>query len=477
MASPLTAFGSVALPKDIPLSQTASRGPTLPMRGGPKVGVGPVVEKASPGEKWMAFLLGLGTRLQVQVIGFLPFTEIFLLLAFPLYLPRIQSSGAMRRTGWCVPLLFVWIASQIMSDVYRETQWSLAARGFARGVIFLIAIPFFTWFLRKGCYDKVLWWTIGTLPSFALSAYIFRGGVHEGRELVYGTAEIKYDTHWGGVLGIAVAIISLLVYQRSRILCYLVNGGLGAFHVANAMRATGALTILSTVVTAGLNVVRGPKRSPLFAKRIASWKLATVAAAAVVAGYGVATWYGHAARLGQFGERARVKYESQVRNRFGLLAGGRPEFVGGLLAISESPFVGYGSWPLDQSYVFSRACEIMQVKLDPNYYKRGYPLIPSHSHILGAWVEAGVLGIFFFFYIFCVAARAVYLPIRDEKRLRFWLVSTSLLLLWAILFSPISARLETSFLLGAIFNQVVFSRAGLMGVLGDGAPVATRRAA
>lgn len=434
-------------------------------------------DKASMNEKLAAFLLGLGTRLQVQVIGYLPFTEIFLLLAFPMYLPRIQSSGAMRRTGWCVPLLFVWMASQVMSDVYRETQWSLAARGFARGVIFLIAIPFFTWFLRKACYDKVLWWTIGTLPSLALSAFIFRGGVHEGREMVYGDADIKYDTHWGGVLGIAIAIVCLLVYQRSRILCYAANAGLGVFHIANAMRATGALTILSTVITAGLNVVRGSKRRSMFVERIAWWKLAMIAVAVVIAGYGVATWYGQAARLGQFGERARVKYENQVRNKFGLLAGGRPEFIGGLLAISESPFVGYGSWPLDHDRVFARACDIMEIKLSPNYYKLGYPLIPSHSHILGAWVEAGVLGIFFFLYIFWVATRAIYLPIRDEKRLRFWIVSTSLLLLWAILFSPISGRLETSFLLGAIFNQVLFSRAGLTSASGDGMQVATRRAA
>jgi O-antigen ligase len=231
------------------------------------------------------------------------------------------------------------------------------------------------------------------------------------------------------------------------------------------------------VVTAGLNFVRGPKRRLTFVERIAWWKLAAIAVVVVTTGYGVATWYGQAARLGQFGERARMKYESQVRNKFGLLAGGRPEFVGGLLAISESPFVGYGSWPLDHGRVFARACDLMDVKLSPTYYKKGYPLIPSHSHVLGAWVEAGVLGIFFFFYIFGVAARAVYLPIRDENRLRFWIVSTSLLLLWAILFSPISARLETSFLLGAIFNQVVFSRAGLMSASGDRTQVATRRAA
>lgn len=421
----------------------------------PRKVVAEPVEKATRQEKFAAFLLGLGTRLQVQVIGFLPFTEIFLLLAFPAYFPSIQKSGAMRRTRWCVPLLLLWLFSLICSDLYRHTQWSLSARGIARIVIFLIAIPFFTWFLRRGCYDKVLWWTIGTLPSFALSGFIFRGGVHEGRELVYGEAEIKYDTHWGGVLGIAFVIFSLLVYHRSHIACYLTSCGVGVVHIMNAMRAGGAMAILSATITASLNVLRGQQRRALISKRIALWKLLVLCAAVAATGYGVVSWYGHSASKGLFGERARTKYASQVRNKFGLLAGGRPEFVGGMLAISNSPIIGYGSWPLDHDKVFAQACDIMEVKLSPTYYKQGYPLIPSHSHILGAWVEAGILGVFFWLYILWIAGRAVYLPIHDEKRLRFWIVSSTLPLLWAIFFSPISARLETSFLLGAILCQVV----------------------
>jgi hypothetical protein len=452
--------------------------PGMPTRMWPPRGIatesgGPAIEKASPGEKWMAFLLGLGTRLQVQVIGYLPFTEIFLLLSFPFVIGRINDSGALRRTRWMLPLLVVWLFSQVFSDVYRETQWTLAARGVARVVIFFLAIPFFTWFLRRACYDKVLWWTIGSLPSFALSAFIFRGGVHEGRELVYGTADIKYDTHWGGVLNIAFVIFSLLVYHRSKILCYLVNCGLGAFHIMNAMRATGAIVILGCVITAGENLLRGRQRLFELGRRISIWRLLVLAAAVAVAGYGVTQWYGYSARAGQFGERARAKYENQVRNKFGLIAGGRSEFVGGLLAISESPVIGYGSWPLDNTRVFARACEMMEVKLDPSYYKRGYPLVPTHSHILGAWVESGVLGIFFWIYVLWIAGRAVYLPIHDEKRLRFWLVSSTLPLIWAIFFSPISARLETSFLLGAILCQVLAYDAGVSrGTRPAGKPVA-----
>ena len=461
MAYPITDFGPVAAPRGIATPRKGVLAPTLPTRENTNASATQAAERASPSEKVMAFLLGLGTRLQVQVIGYLPFTEIFLLLSLPLFIGRIQASGALRRTRWSLPLLLLWLVSQVFSDIYRETQWSLAARGMARVVIFFVAIPFFTWFLRRACFDKVLWWTIGALPSLALSAFIFRGGVHEGRQMVYGDADIKYDTHWGGVLSLAVVIFSLLVYHRSKILCYLANCGLGAFHIGNAMRATGAIAVLGCVITAGENMLRGRQGFLGFARRIALWKLLVLAAAVAAAGYGVVQWYSYSARLGQFGERARTKYEDQAKNKFGLLAGGRPEFVGGLLAISESPIIGYGSWPLDKTRIFARACEMMEVKLSPLYYKLGYPLVPTHSHILGAWVESGFFGIFFWLYILWITGRAVYLPIRDEKRLRFWIVSTTLPLLWAIFFSPISARLETSFLIGAIFCQVLAYDAGV----------------
>lgn len=434
-------------------------------------------DRASARDKVFAFLLGLGTRLQVQVIGYLPFTEIFILLTLPHFFGRTMSSSNVRRTGLCLPLLLVWLASLMCSDLYRETQWSLAARGVARIVVFLLAIPFFTWFLRTGCYDKVLWWTVGSLPSFILSAYIFRGGVHEGREMLYGHADIKYDTHWGGAVSLAVVIFSLIVYRRQRILCYVANVALGFFHIANSMRAAGAYTILSAAITAALNALRGRREMLLGGRRIAAWKLIVIVLASLVVSQGVVYWYGESARAGQFGERARRKYESQVRNKYGLLAGGRPEFVGGLLAISESPLLGYGSWPIDHDRFFLRACDLMEVKLAPDYYTRGYPLIPTHSHILGAWVESGVMAVFFWVYVLVVATRAIYCPIRDEVRLRFWVVSSCLSLIWAIFFSPISARLETSFLIGALFNQVVWSGSGLAALPPSATPLAGRQAA
>jgi O-antigen ligase len=186
------------------------------------------------------------------------------------------------------------------------------------------------------------------------------------------------------------------------------------------------------------------------------WKLVVLAGVGLAAVWGVTEWYKSSAASGQFGERARAKYISQSRNRFGLLMGGRPEVFAGLLAVSESPLIGYGSWPLDHQGFFERACDIMNVKLDPWYYKKGFPLIPSHSHIVQAWVESGVAATLFWVYVITVLVRAIYLPIKDEKRLRLHITASAFGTLWPILFSPISNRIELSFLLAVIFNQVLF---------------------
>jgi len=426
-----------------------------------------VQEKATFIDCLFAFLLGLGTRLQVKLIGYLPFSEIAILLLFPFCFSAIQKSGSIRKTGLCIPLLYVWLVSLLASDLIRQTQWALSARGVARIVVLLTALPFLTWFFRRCCYEKILWWLIGVIPSIILSGYIFRGGVHEGRELVYGHAEMSFETHWGGVYSMPFVVFSFWVYQHSHLLAYATGLGLGVYNIANGIRSGGAMMMMGPALTSAVNILQGRKTSKraFSPRRIAIWKLVILGLVGAVALYGVVSFYKSAAASGQFGERARAKYMSQSRNRFGLLIGGRPEVFAGLLAVSESPIIGYGSWPLDHQGFFERACDIMNVKLDPWYYKKGFPLIPSHSHIVQAWVESGVAATFFWVYVITVLVRAIYLPIKDNKRLRLHITAGAFGTLWPIFFSPISNRIELSFLLAAIFNQVLF-RSSLSGASG-----------
>jgi len=148
--------------------------------------------------------------------------------------------------------------------------------------------------------------------------------------------------------------------------------------------------------------------------------------------------YGLAASSGFFGEIEQQKYESQSSGEFGLLLGGRNEFLASSQAIFDSPLIGHGSWAKDQRYV-----ELMQSRLEQLGYEvigvRESDQIPSHSYLLGSWVEAGILGALLWIWVLCLvyrSFRAIYLsPLRPAP----WVIFSALLLSWNVLFSPFGA--------------------------------------
>jgi hypothetical protein len=409
--------------------------------------------KASQNECLIAFLLGLGSRLNVRVIGYLPFSELAILLAVPFLLPQLTSRDVLKRTAWTLPLAAMWLLSLVVTDVYRETLWSLSARGIARIVVFMATIPFAVYFLRRGTYEKLVWFTVGAIPSSILSAYVFRSGVHEGRELVYGTAMIDWQTHWSGLAGVVAGLGMLLLYKRGHAYAYGISFGMGILNIFKASRSVGAMLILGPLVTIAYNTVSSD--NPTKQRRIHTTGLVAAAVATVVLTLLLYFAYDYAARERLLGDREFARHQAQSRSAFGLFVGGRPSLVSGYLAISQSPFVGYGSWPLDKWEFNARAMELSGYKPRADMYKVGYPLIDSHSHVLQAWVESGIFGALFWIYIFCIFARSAISPIEDERRLRLAITSSALSFGWHILFSPIASRMELSFALATILTQVI----------------------
>jgi O-antigen ligase len=409
---------------------------------------------ASGKEKLVAFLLGLGARLNIKLIGYLPFSELALIALFPLLFGRYAATGAIKRASLPLTLLAVWLGGQIFTDIYRSTDLSLAARGCARIIVFTTCIPFFMDFMKKGCYQKILWFTIGLVPSFALSAFVFRSGVHEGRERVYGVSEINWETHWGGVFGGIVLILCLYLYGRSRVACYSLAAGMGAYQILRGSRSTGGLGIFGVALTIAVNALVGRDWFARVRRGLSFPKFVLLVAVIFSAGYGTLSAYSYAASRGMLGDKSLQKYMAQSATRFGLIGGGRPGFICGLLAISESPWIGYGSWPTDETDLMKRTCDLLGVK----YQKpsiRDYPVIPAHSQLLIAWVEAGFAGVFFWTYLLVTFFRATYARLEDERRLRWYITNMAVLSIWNILFSPISGRIETAMMLAVILNQTV----------------------
>jgi O-antigen ligase len=106
-------------------------------------------------------------------------------------------------------------------------------------------------------------------------------------------------------------------------------------------------------------------------------------------------------------------------------------------AIADSPILGHGSWARDATYVALLAGLLEEHGVGTFGDVTASSLIPSHSHLLGSWVEAGILGGLFWILILVVTILAIYKSLKYEQ-LYFPFVAFSLVLLdWDILFSPL----------------------------------------
>lgn len=402
-----------------------------------------------------AFLLGLGSRLEYQIIGYLPFTEIGMLIAMPFLLPRLTSTSVRQRTRLVIPLAFFWLVNLFISDIYRETDWSLAARGAARIVIFLIAIPFFVYFLRKDVYEKLVGFYAGATISAVLSGFVFKSGARAGRAIVFGTDDLTWETHWGPVLLLGLALSTLLLYRRSHLLAYGVCATCGIIQLVNGSRSIAGMLLLGPLLTLVLNVtgIQGGSKRLVTGSR--ALQLLLVAAVGLMSAYAVVTAYSWSAESGMLGERAYTKYMSQSRNRFGLIFGGRGDVVAAGMAIADSPLIGQGSWPKDRNGYLARACELTETKLPQDFYRSAFPIIPSHSHVMQAWMEGGIMGGVFWLYVLVIIAIGLASQAQDREKLLLWACVVATSLVWNILFSPISARVDESLLVAFFLTQML----------------------
>ncbi|MDZ4687290.1 MAG: hypothetical protein SH850_19615 [Planctomycetaceae bacterium] len=408
--------------------------------------------RASRLHRLVALLFGLGSKLNVRIIGYMPLSEIASLIVVPFVLPRITKPAVVRLTGWVLPLAMLWLLNAMLTDLYMQTQWSLAARGLARIVIYLVCIPLFIVFLQRDAYAKTVLFTLGQVLSSIISAYAMRSGVQEGRALTYGgDGDMGFETHWSLVFGLGTQLAILLVYPRSRLLAYGIGIAMGAFQLIGGSRSTAGIYIVGVAVCMARDVVEARGGLRRREKKLLKW--IAVATSVMILGSVGYRAYQNAAGSGQLGEKAYQKYHSQSRSAYGIVFGGRPQILGGWLAAAESPIIGYGSWPTDNGMFFARACEILEVNLDPSYYTMGPQLIPSHSHVLCAWVENGVMGLVFWSYVFFIVTRSAVARYHDEKQFGLFLVVSCVSLMWHIVFSPIAGRLDESFLLALLMNQ------------------------
>lgn len=146
-------------------------------------------------------------------------------------------------------------------------------------------------------------------------------------------------------------------------------------------------------------------------------------------------------------------------NPLELLMTGRGETFAALAAISDAPLFGHGSWAKDDNLKYYRILLLYQnEEMNEQLATSTDHLIPSHSILLGAWVNAGLGGFIAVLLVFIFLLRMGFYLIRHAADTALYpvLVLMTIGVIWTFLFSPIQQLRFNIPAIGAILLRAYY---------------------
>lgn len=363
--------------------------------------------------------------IQVKTVGTLYVTDIALMVCAPLVvarsLPRLKEKQILKYLLFC----FVWLGAQVVTDVLRGSAPADYLRVWSK--IGLTITHFAViWLLLRKSVRRFILFGIGLAIGNVLSTSLSPSLLAEDDPWKYG---------YGALVTLLCVMASAWLSERmqSKTVLAVAMGSLSAFNVYMGFRSLAGVCLMALAYS------YFQLSSQRLRRRIGRLQLAMAAGVVVLSGWALLTTYAFGAQQGWFGREAETKYRMQSRGA-GLLLGGRSEIFASSAAILDSPFIGHGSWAKDPQYD-----SIMRLRKAEMGYKdsgadtKSEGLIPTHSHLFGAWVEAGIGGAVFWVWVLSVTIGAMRRVTGLEPMLPVF-AFIGLLLSWDVLFSPYGAE-------------------------------------
>lgn len=385
----------------------------------------------------LAVLVGLSTSFVIHLVGDLPVAEICT-LAMGVPLLVVYRQRAFRRDLMPVYMLMgLWLVSQIVTDVYRHTELVDWMRGDAAIIFFALDLSFAAMLLGHNERRKVLYVVGLVLGSLAVVRL---------QPTEFSIAEPwKFGYSQGVNLG--AVILSCYFYNKRRYIAVLVLlAAISAVNLAFNYRSP----VLIFLLTIALVV-------PVIPEQVGRWRvlppegtrvrLVVLTGIAMLASLGAVTAVKVLSTSGALGDEAKQKNQRQSSIKGGILIGGRPEILVSSIAVKDSPILGHGSWAKDFKYVeilydtMIERGDTEQNDID-SIEEDSTGLIPAHSHLMNAWVWAGIMGAVFWAYVWWLAARGVAQLAMYQPRMAPLYVNMLVGMLWNILFSPFGSGLR-----------------------------------
>jgi len=373
------------------------------------------------GSQIQLFLMGALLSQQINLVGVLTVSEVICFLYF------IAFGKDMFRFAMQEPLFrwfaFAWLGllvSQVTSDLVNGIATSDIKRGWAR-TVFLAINTLVIAHVSRFELSRITAFFFGYLlalligiwlmvnPYLALWKFGYGGAVTLFLALIMGIRTTRY-------LNYAAALAFLL---------------LGFFHFKMNARLLGGMSLFTGMIAFFSGYLYSERqKKPVSADLFIGLMLFSA--------FGIFQLYKQGVTGGIFGEESRQKYLRQTADGRNVLLGGRNEYTFSLPAIMERPVLGHGSFAKNVPFL-RKYIDINRIDLNAwdTMLMLENEVIPTHSHILGAWVESGFLGALFWLLILFHAAR-LFIRVMRTLRMpyRLFCLYVIALFIWDLAFSP-----------------------------------------
>lgn len=371
--------------------------------------------------------IGLTTTATVHLVGELPISEVILVALLPVILAVHGRRVLKPEFKAAFSLLGLWLMGQVISDLYRHSATVDWIRGDAAIIFFGLDLLGLIVLLRNNDRRKLLF-LAGTSVGSILVAIFHPNANVQDQPWKFGYAF--------GAINLTLLISCFFYARRKYMIAGLLILGIAAVNLLQNTRGpVGGLLIVIALVFPVIPEQFGRLR--ILPRSGGAVRVAVLLILALGAVWVAGRLIDFVTYAGLINEEAVAKNESQ-KMAGSLLLGGRPEIQVSVRAVMESPILGHGSWAQDSKYVEMLSdIEVEQGVLDrSDVDELESSLIPTHSHLMGAWVWAGILGATFWFYVLWLTARATIRLAILRPPLSPIYVSLVFGMFWQIMFSP-----------------------------------------
>lgn len=387
----------------------------------------------------IVLLIGFLVTIKIRIIGIFSAAEIILISMFVLrFNGNLKLNVYVKRLWW---FAVAWLAGAIVSNIYNDVN----RLEFIKGVFFLIILIVIIPPIYRLLFDKperLVLFFLGYGFGQILAPY-----TTNDEELAEALSSDVYVYY--GILAVVSGVAYYLYFKGYKTISLILRYGIAVYGLFNMARNP---FMTSTIAMLLLFVIRREsKKSLLEAMADFKHRIPVYFIFAFVAIYLADNIYEPLAANGTLGEEAQYKYFKQRYSGGNALEGGRVETFMGIELIKRNPIWGYGSYARDTNDTFHAQ---YAVEHDLEYIWTGDSerLLPGHSHIVGSWVQNGIMGGVFWLYVLFMCWRIFKSGcILCEQRILCLLMFQSCAFLWDLLFSPFGDRTFTMFFIIALF--------------------------